>query len=129
MGQGSPHAAHEFFDPRDEGEESERRDAAPDGLLEEEVREVVGVGGLEVAGEHPREFVAEGGGEEPNAHHEAEEALGGELRHRRETDRAEQHLAARLEEEQRYEPHRPDLTLGGEFRRGHHECEGQGDAQ
>ena len=89
-------------------------------MLQEEVGEVVGIRGLEVAGENAREFVAEGGGEEPNAHHEAEEALGGELRHRRETDGAEEHFADGLEEEKSDQPQRADLAIGGEFRGGNH---------
>ena len=74
-----------------------------------------------MAGEHAREFVAEGGGEEPNAHHEAEEALGGELRHRREADGAEEHFADGLEEEKTDQPQGADLTVGGEFRGGDHQ--------
>ena len=74
-----------------------------------------------MTGEHPREFVAQGGGEKPDAHDEAEQSLRRELRHRAQAHRAQAHLTDRLQEKQSYNPKRADFPLGRQFRRRDHQ--------
>ena len=53
---------------------------------------------IDLAGELTREVVADGGREEPHAHHLADEARRRELGHRAQADRAQTQLAERVQQ-------------------------------
>lgn len=77
-----------------------------------ESNENLGIG-YEKASQITCKFIAEGGGQKPDAHHNAEQLDRCQFGHRTEADWAEEHLADDLQKIEADEPERAHLAGGG----------------
>ncbi len=125
----SVHAAHQPLHPRDEREESKRRDADDDGLLQEKGGKARRIARREAAAQDARELVAPRCGEEPHAKHEPDEPHGRELGHGAQADRAQEQLTHRLQEEEPDDPQRADAAVRGQHGGRHHQQKRQAEEE